>query len=129
TMYNMTYIGQQSSANPSTTLYADGHWASSDFTYQHSKYAILDNKTLILSSGNWAKTSCPTPQDDGDVDGNRDWWIVVYGDNPGDLQTTTTNSNNSQNDFFRDHLFYISAGGAGILIIAIVGVCLYNKAH
>lgn len=72
-LYNMTVLG----SNGRT---AAGLWASSSFTFQHSKYAIVDNATLIISSGNWGRASCPKPQDDGDVDGNRDWWFVVYGD-------------------------------------------------
>ncbi len=72
TLYNLTEIGVSGN-------FAQGRWAAADseFTYQHSKYAIIDNQTLIISSGNWSKASCPKPQDDGDVDGNRDWWIVI----------------------------------------------------
>lgn len=66
---------------------AQGKWASSDFDFQHCKYSIIDDDTLILSSGNWARTSCPKPQTDGDIDGNRDWWIVLYGGNPTTLNT------------------------------------------
>ncbi|MHA1869413.1 MAG: phospholipase D-like domain-containing protein, partial [Promethearchaeota archaeon] len=75
--------------------YAEGKWANSSkrenhpedttlFSYQHSKYAIIDGKILVISSGNWGKSSCPKPQDDGDVDGNRDWWFAVYGDSSSD---------------------------------------------
>jgi hypothetical protein len=76
-MMNMTVLGVDMG---SYNLTADGKWASSSFDFQHCKYAIIDNKTLILSSGNWGRSSCPKPQEDGDVDGNRDWWFVVYGD-------------------------------------------------
>ncbi|MBD3188200.1 hypothetical protein GF325_15300 [Candidatus Bathyarchaeota archaeon] len=67
-MNNLTVLGT-----------AQGLWASLGFDFQHCKYAIIDNETLIISSGNWARSSCPKPQDDGDVDGNRDWWFVVHG--------------------------------------------------
>ncbi|MEX2683508.1 MAG: phospholipase D-like domain-containing protein [Candidatus Sigynarchaeota archaeon] len=63
--------------------YASGRWASATFEYQHCKYAIVDGKTLIISSGNYAQTSCPKPQPDGDVDGNRDWWFIVRGSSSG----------------------------------------------
>ena len=74
---------------------AAGNWANTAnsafegadpaFRFQHSKYCIIDDATLIISSGNWASTSCPTPRNyDGEghanVRGNRDWWFVVYGD-------------------------------------------------
>ena len=74
TMHNLTLLGNDGNT-------ATGSWASSDFTYQHSKYAIVDNATLILSSGNWGQRSCPKPREDnGNVRGNRDWWFVVHGD-------------------------------------------------
>lgn len=73
-MYQLTKIGAQ------------GLWATEDFSFQHSKYCIIDNDTLILSSGNWGRSSCPKPQDDGDVDGNRDWWIAIHGSNPGEIE-------------------------------------------
>ncbi len=67
-MYNLTELNA-----------ADGKWATQSVTYQHCKYAVIDSDTLVISSGNWARASCPKPQDDGDVDGNRDWWFVVHG--------------------------------------------------
>lgn len=76
-MMNMTVLGVDMG---SYNLTADGRWASTTFDFQHCKYAIIDNETLILSSGNWGRSSCPKPQTDGDVDGNRDWWFVLYGD-------------------------------------------------
>jgi len=59
---------------------ASGKLASDTFSFQHCKYAIIDNAVLIISSGNWGMTSCPPEQTDGDVKGNRDWWFVIYGD-------------------------------------------------
>jgi phosphatidylserine/phosphatidylglycerophosphate/cardiolipin synthase-like enzyme len=84
-MHNLTVQGVPSTDNPDVINKAQGLWNSDDFTFQHCKYSIIDNETLILSSGNWARSSCPKPQDDGDVDGNRDWWIAIYGGNPSDL--------------------------------------------
>ena len=75
-MNNLTEIGVSAGL---ATHKAEGLWASQDFDFQHSKYAIIDDSILILSSGNWARSSCPKAQDDGDVDGNRDWWIIIYG--------------------------------------------------
>ncbi|MHA1727378.1 MAG: phospholipase D-like domain-containing protein [Promethearchaeota archaeon] len=78
-MLNLTEYGIPSIADPGINYTAKGLWADSYFDFQHCKYSIIDNKTLILSSGNWGRSSCPKPQDDGDVDGNRDWWVVIYG--------------------------------------------------
>lgn len=72
-LYNLSILGSGGNV-------AGGKWASSTFQFQHCKYAIIDDSVLILSSGNWAKASCPKPQPDGDVDGNRDWWIAISGD-------------------------------------------------
>jgi len=84
-LYNFTQLGIPSAANPSVNLTAEGMWADSAFYFQHCKYVIIDDEILILSSGNLSRASCPKPQDDGDVDGNRDWWVVVYGSDPQDL--------------------------------------------
>ena len=70
TMENLTEIGNNGHV-------AKGLW--SWYHYQHCKYAIIDNATLIISSGNWGMDSCPPAQSDGDVSGNRDWWFAVYG--------------------------------------------------
>ena len=84
-LYNFTQLGIPSTANPSVNLKAEGLWADSAFYFQHCKYVIIDDEILILSSGNLSRASIPKPQDDGDVDGNRDWWVVVYGSDPQDL--------------------------------------------
>lgn len=84
-LYNFTQFGIPSVSNPSVNLTAAGKWADSAFYFQHCKYVIIDDEILILSSGNLSRSSIPKPQDDGDVDGNRDWWIVVYGSDPQDL--------------------------------------------
>lgn len=73
TLTNFTEIGNNSN-------FAEGRLSSNVFTYQHCKYAIIDNATFIISSGNWAQTSCPKPNHLGNVNGNRDWWFVIYGD-------------------------------------------------
>jgi len=82
-LFNLTVLGIPDKNDPSKNNTALGLWASEDFTFQHCKYCIIDNDTLIISSGNWARSSCPKPQDDGDVDGNRDWWFAIYGDGSG----------------------------------------------
>jgi len=46
---------------------------SSDFTYAHQKFVVIDNKTTIVHSGNWAKTSFP----DLTYDANREWNIAL----------------------------------------------------
>ncbi|GAB4308520.1 MAG: hypothetical protein Kow0069_06880 [Promethearchaeota archaeon] len=84
TLANFTAIGIPSASGPGN-LTAQGRWADPDFDYQHCKYAIVDNDTLVLSSGNWSQNSCPAPDEDGEVYGNRDWWIVVYGSSPSEL--------------------------------------------
>jgi hypothetical protein len=81
TMANLTYIGAEQAGG--SLAYASGKWASATFQFQHCKYAIIDGKTLIISSGNYAQTSCPKPKANGDVDGNRDWWLVVRGSQAG----------------------------------------------
>ncbi len=80
TMVNFTIAGIPAKSDPSRNLTAQGKWSSADFDYQHCKYAIFDNKTLIISSGNWSPNSCPKPNPDGYVRGNRDWWFIIYGD-------------------------------------------------
>ncbi len=96
-LYNLTSLGIASDSNHSIINYAEGKWASSEFRFQHCKYALVDNSTLILSSGNWGRSSLPKPQEDGDVDGNRDWWITIYGDTPGILEPWQ-NSNSDSDD-------------------------------
>lgn len=82
-LYNLTVLGIPDKDDPSNYNTALGLWASEAFDFQHCKYCIIDNDTLIISSGNWARSSCPKPQDDGDVDGNWDWWFAIYGDGSG----------------------------------------------
>ncbi|MFX1564062.1 MAG: phospholipase D-like domain-containing protein [Promethearchaeota archaeon] len=61
-------------ANNLTLLGYDVKWtSSSDFTYAHQKYVIIDNKTTIIHAGNWAKTSFPEP----DKKANREWSIAM----------------------------------------------------
>ncbi len=83
-LWTMAYLVYAGALTESGDIkYASGRWASATFDFQHCKYAIVDGKTLIISSGNYAQTSCPKPQADGDVDGNRDWWFVVRGTSSG----------------------------------------------
>ncbi|UCH05375.1 MAG: hypothetical protein JSW05_04200 [Candidatus Thorarchaeota archaeon] len=61
-------------ANNLTLLGYPVKWTnSSDFTYAHQKFVIIDNETTIAHSGNWAKTSFP---EDGKK-ANREWSIVM----------------------------------------------------
>ncbi|MHA1844127.1 MAG: phospholipase D-like domain-containing protein [Promethearchaeota archaeon] len=114
-MYRLTIQGVKSKGNPSQKLKAEGLWASQDFTYQHCKYCIIDNKTLILSSGNWGRSSCPKPQDDGDVDGNRDWWIAIYGANPGEIEEPLSFSI----PFLNLSLWFLIIGIASVIMVII----------
>lgn len=61
-------------ANNLTLLGYPVKWTSdTEFTYAHQKFVIIDNKTTIVHSGNWAKTSFP---EDG-MDANREWSIAM----------------------------------------------------
>ncbi len=61
-------------ANNLTLLGYPVKWTSdTEFTYAHQKFIIIDNKTTIIHSGNWAKTSFP---EDG-KDANREWSIAM----------------------------------------------------
>ncbi|MCK4366850.1 MAG: lamin tail domain-containing protein [Thermoplasmata archaeon] len=42
------------------------------YAYNHAKYAVIDNRSLLLSSENWGNNGYP---DDGE--GNRGWGVVV----------------------------------------------------
>ncbi|MFW9801738.1 MAG: phosphatidylserine/phosphatidylglycerophosphate/cardiolipin synthase family protein [Candidatus Thorarchaeota archaeon] len=49
-------------------------WTSdTEFTYAHQKFVIIDNKTTIVHSGNWAKTSFP----EAGKKANREWSIAM----------------------------------------------------
>ncbi|MHA2025070.1 MAG: phospholipase D-like domain-containing protein [Candidatus Thorarchaeota archaeon] len=61
-------------ANNLTLLGYPVKWTSdSEFNYAHQKFVIIDNKTTIVHSGNWAKTSFP---EDGNK-ANREWSIAM----------------------------------------------------
>jgi phosphatidylserine/phosphatidylglycerophosphate/cardiolipin synthase-like enzyme len=61
-------------ANNLTLLGYPVKWtSSSEFTYAHQKFVIIDNKTTIVHSGNWAKTSFPEV---GKMS-NREWNIAM----------------------------------------------------
>ncbi len=118
-MYRLTEVGVKSQVN-SEQVKAQGLWATQDFSFQHCKYCIIDNSTLILSSGNWGRSSCPKPQDDGDVDGNRDWWIAIYGSNPGDIEA---GSNTFSIPFFTLDIWFLIAG----LFTAVITILMARK--
>ncbi len=61
-------------ANNLTELGLEVKWTNSDdFTFAHQKYFIVDNKTTVIHSGNWAKTSFPEPNGKA----NREWSIAM----------------------------------------------------
>jgi phosphatidylserine/phosphatidylglycerophosphate/cardiolipin synthase-like enzyme len=61
-------------ANNLTLLGYPVKWTSdSEFSYAHQKFVIIDNKTTIVHSGNWAKTSFP----EVDKKANREWSIAM----------------------------------------------------
>jgi len=43
------------------------------YTFDHGKYLVIDNKTVIVESCNWAKTGIPPDP----TFGNREWGIVI----------------------------------------------------
>jgi len=43
------------------------------YTYNHGKYLVIDNATIIVESCNWAKTGVPIDP----TFGNREWGIIV----------------------------------------------------
>lgn len=129
-LMNLTQWGVSNATSPGQNLTATGKWANPDFDFQHCKYCIVDNQTLILSSGNWAQTSCPKPQADGDVDGNRDWWIAIYGNGFGDptdpgtgtgTGTGTTGGGTTIPDEIVDLLGDIPGMGLAWLAVACLG--------
>ncbi|UCE11129.1 MAG: hypothetical protein JSW61_04110 [Candidatus Thorarchaeota archaeon] len=68
------YIPNDHVAYNLTQLGIPVRWTNSDdFTYAHQKFVIVDNKTTVVHSGNWAKTSFPQ---DGDK-ANREWSIAM----------------------------------------------------
>ncbi|MEM2142037.1 MAG: phospholipase D-like domain-containing protein, partial [Candidatus Thorarchaeota archaeon] len=61
-------------ANNLTLLGIPVRWTNSaDFTYAHQKFIIIDNKTTVVHSGNWAKTSFP----EVGKKANREWSIAM----------------------------------------------------
>jgi cardiolipin synthase A/B len=44
------------------------------YRFNHAKYVIIDNNTLVLESCNWALTGIPKNDDIG----NREWGIIIY---------------------------------------------------
>jgi len=48
-------------------------WTSADFRFTHAKFIIIDGKTTIVKSANWAKSSIPPSP----TRGNREWGVVI----------------------------------------------------
>ena len=61
------YIAEQIASNGGTVRFAHDRFLN------HAKYAIIDNKTLILMSENWKYTGVPYDR----TYGNRGWGIVI----------------------------------------------------
>ena len=55
--------------NPDAETYAR-------YPYDHAKYIVIDNKTVIVESCNWAKTGVPKDP----TTGNREWGIIIRND-------------------------------------------------
>ncbi len=54
------------------------YWSnSSKYDYTHAKFVIIDNKTVLVQSCNWAKTGVPRITSYG----NREWGIVITDQN------------------------------------------------
>jgi phosphatidylserine/phosphatidylglycerophosphate/cardiolipin synthase-like enzyme len=51
--------------------------AYSRYRYNHAKYLIIDNETVIVESCNWGNTGIPREPDFG----NREWGIIVKNEN------------------------------------------------
>jgi hypothetical protein len=111
TMYNLTVLGRGGNV-------AEGKLASDTFTFQHCKYAIIDNATLIISSGNWGMKSCPPEQADGDVDGNRDWWFIIHGN--GTVTTGNDDTSGGNDGTGEDDVIGEIDGMPGWLMIIII---------
>jgi cardiolipin synthase len=50
------------------------HRVNARYQFDHAKYIIIDNKTLIVESCNWAKTGVPKNPSYG----NREWGIIIH---------------------------------------------------
>ncbi|WEU39731.1 MAG: phospholipase D-like domain-containing protein [Candidatus Odinarchaeum yellowstonii] len=54
------------------------YWSnSSKYDYTHAKFVIIDNKTVLVQSANWAKTGVPRLTSYG----NREWGVVITDQN------------------------------------------------
>jgi phosphatidylserine/phosphatidylglycerophosphate/cardiolipin synthase-like enzyme len=61
-------------ANNLTLLGYPVKWTNkTEFAFAHQKFVIIDNKTTIVQSGNWAKTSFP----EAGMKANREWNIAM----------------------------------------------------
>ena len=50
------------------------HRVNARYQFNHAKYIIIDNRTLIVESCNWAKTGVPKNPSYG----NREWGIIIH---------------------------------------------------
>ena len=92
-------------ANNLTLLGFPVKWTnSSDFTFAHQKFFIIDNKTTVVHSGNWAKTSFP---EDGNK-ANREWSIAIEDDDVTNFYLSVF-----QNDWYRGTDYNATVHGTG----------------
>lgn len=65
------------------------YWANeTEFRYTHAKFVIIDNKTVLIESENWAKSGIPKDP----TYGNRGWGVII--------------ENNALADYFLDVFLY-----------------------
>ena len=92
-------------ANNLTQLGYEVRWTNaSDFTYAHQKFVIIDNKTTVIHSGNWAKTSFPEPGKNA----NREWSIAMT-----DVDVTGYYRSVFDHDWSRGRAYNSSSDGTG----------------
>jgi len=88
-----------------TSAGADVFWTNkSEFTYTHSKFAVIDDSITIVMSGNWVKTGVPV----NNSYGNREWGVVIY-----NTQVANFFSNVFANDLLVATPYTESADGTG----------------
>jgi len=75
--YHVSYFETQYTLWTAYQLYLRGahvFWASNEeFQYTHAKLAIIDNKTILIESENWAKSGIPK----NPTYGNRGWGVII----------------------------------------------------
>ncbi len=92
-------------ANNLTELGYEVKWTSNpDFIFAHQKFLIIDNKTTIIHSGNWAKTSFP----EFEFKANREWSIAMT-----DVDVTSYYRNVFDGDWLNGTAYNATLHGTG----------------